>query len=45
MRTPARSLEDEVRTLMSDVCAAFLPVVTLLITGVLTAYGLRYLRD
>lgn len=30
---------------MLDACAALLPLATLLITGVLTAYGLRYLRD
>lgn len=30
---------------MPDVCAALVPLATLLITGALTAYGLRYLRD
>lgn len=30
---------------MLDACAALLPLATLLITRVLTAYGLRYLRD
>jgi hypothetical protein len=30
---------------MLDVCAALMPLATLLITGVLTACGLRHLRD
>ncbi|KDP91701.1 hypothetical protein W824_05140 [Clavibacter cf. michiganensis LMG 26808] len=30
---------------MLDACVALLPLVTLLVTGVLTACGLRYLRD
>ncbi len=30
---------------MPDVCAALVPLATLFITGVLTACGLRYLRD
>ncbi len=30
---------------MLAACVALLPLVTLLTTGVLTAYGLRYLRD
>jgi len=40
-----RPPEDEVRTPMSDVCVALVPLATLLITGALTAYGLRFLRD
>jgi hypothetical protein len=30
---------------MLDVCAALIPLATLVITGVLTACGLRFLRD
>ncbi|OUE08210.1 hypothetical protein CMsap09_04615 [Clavibacter michiganensis] len=30
---------------MPDVCAALLPLATLVITGALTAAGLRSLRD
>jgi hypothetical protein len=30
---------------MLDVCAALAPLATLLVTGVLTACGLRCLRD
>ncbi|MBP2457592.1 hypothetical protein ABID70_000153 [Clavibacter michiganensis] len=30
---------------MPDVCVALIPLATLVITGALTAYGLRYLRD
>ncbi len=30
---------------MPDVCVALIPLVTLVITGALTAYGLRFLRD
>lgn len=30
---------------MLDACYALIPLVSLLITGALTAYGLRYLRD
>jgi hypothetical protein len=30
---------------MPDVCAALIPLATLLLTGVLTAWGLRSLRD
>ncbi|MBF4617396.1 hypothetical protein ITJ44_04825 [Clavibacter sp. VKM Ac-2873] len=36
---------DEVRPPMPDVCVALVPVATLLVTGALTAYGLRFLRD
>jgi hypothetical protein len=28
-----------------DVCVALVPLATLVLTGALTAYGLRYLRD
>jgi len=30
---------------MLDVCSALIPLATLLITGVLTVCGLRFLRD
>ncbi len=44
MRMAARSPEDEVRPHARRL-RRLLPLVTLLTTGVLTAYGLRYLRD
>ncbi|XWX57724.1 hypothetical protein ACAD32_00868 [Clavibacter nebraskensis] len=30
---------------MLDVCVALVPLATLVLTGALTAHGLRYLRD
>ncbi|OUE31273.1 hypothetical protein BFL35_05860 [Clavibacter michiganensis] len=30
---------------MPDVCVALIPLVTLVIMGALTAWGLRFLRD
>jgi hypothetical protein len=40
----ARSPEEEASTVL-DVCVALVPLATLVLTGALTAYGLRYLRD